>query len=362
MKIIISDCHIGTTMWQKAMLEQLGHNVIVKTLSNHSLYLDNSKKDPFFENIRSIHKDIVKKVFTEKYGDVTHVLCSFPPIRVEDFNNIPSHVKIILNIGHRIHINMKSNDYEFFTNKLIEYSKNNRYILATMSEYDYQYVKYYCNLDLIKLYVTCLHIPKELNYNPKNNVILIGPTHNTDKILGFYNLEDINRKSILYSKKYNKPTYLFNFIKSVYPNTSLKDLANHRAVLIFPYSAFSISMIEIYQLNIPVICPNNELLNGNMNDVKLYPLYNNNIESVYQFDKKYKKDIPSPNSLDKQDELYWTKYMYFNQVENMLRYNNNEQLFEIIYNTDFNNVNKKMITENVLHVNNELNEWNKLLT
>jgi hypothetical protein len=361
MKIIISDCHIGTTMWQKAMLEKLGHNVIVKTLSNHSMYLNDAKKDPFFENIKNCHEDTIIKEFSEKYSDVTHILCSFPPIRIEDFKNIPSNIKIILNIGHRIHINVKSSEYDFFTNKLIEYSKNDRYILATMSEYDYQYVKYYCNLDLKKLYVACMHIPIKLNYIPKSNIILIGPIHNTHKLLYFNNLEDINKKSVLYSQKYNKVPYLFNFIKNIYPNTNFEDLVNHPAVLIFPYSAYSISMIELYQLNIPLICPSNKLLLGNMNDVKLYPLYNNNIDSIVNFDKKYKKNIPSPNSLDKNDELYWSKYMYFNQVENILRYNNNEELFEIVYNTDFCNVNNRMISENLLHINKEVNKWNELL-
>ena len=69
-----------------------------------------------------------------------------------------------------------------------------------------------------------------------------------------------------------------------------------------------------------------------MNDVKLYPIYNNDIDIIKNFDKQFNKDdIPSPNSFNKCDELYQLDFMFFNKVKNSLIYNNNEELFNIIY-------------------------------
>jgi hypothetical protein len=363
MKIIISDCHVGTTLWQKAILEQLGHTVIVQTLSSHKHYIDdNIITDNFFYNIQNYSKEYIEHIFKEKYNDVTHILCSFPPKHVSVFDNVPSNIKIILNIGHRIHIHLNSNNYKEFTNNIIDYSKNNRYIIACMSEYDFQYVKYYTNIEVIKLYVACYHLPKEINYNPTSHIILIGPSHNTNNIINFIDLIDLNNNSVIYANKHNKPPYLFNFIKSLYPNTTFENLINHPAVLLFPYSAFSISMVELYQLNIPMIVPSKNILKGKMNDVKLYPIYNNNINTINEFDKQYnKEDIPSPNSFNENDDLYWLDFMFFNKVNNSLIYNNNDQLFDIVYNTNFIDISNKMRIENNTFLNNELLNWKKIL-
>ena len=41
-----------------------------------------------------------------------------------------------------------------------------------------------------------------------------------------------------------------------------------------------------------------------MNDVKLYPIYNNDVDIIKNFDKQFNKDdIPSPK-FNKCDELY----------------------------------------------------------
>lgn len=362
MKIIISDSHIGTTLWQKAILERLGYTVIVETLSKHNHYLDSKlKTNNFFINIEKYDKITVENFFNENYNDVTHILCSFPPKRVEAFKYVPNYIKIILNIGHRIHIHLDPNEYDNFTKKIIEYSKNDRYILATMSEYDYQYVKYYTNLETNKLYVACLHLPKEINYKPTNNTILIGPSHNTSLLINFKNLNELNTYSINYAQKNNKTPYIFNFIKKIYPDTKFTDLVNHPAILLFPYSAFSISMVELYQLNIPMIVPDKSLLKGKMNDVKLYPIYNNNLNSINNFDLKYYKNIPSPNSINIDDEIYWIDFMYFNQIKNICTYKNNNELFEIVYNTDFKQLSEKIKLENSIFLNEQINKWNTIL-
>ena len=360
--IIISDKHIGTTLWQKSILESIGHKVIVKTLSNHFHYLDkNYTKDNFFCNLVNKTNNEIKQYMKDYYSDVTHILCSFPPSYIEVLEKMPSNIKIILNIGHRIHIYLDSSRLEEFTEKIKYYYSNNRFLLATMSEYDFYYVKYYTGLELTKLYVSCLHLPKNVQYNPSNNLILIGPSHNFGNLILFDSIEKLNNLSLQYATNLNKTPYFFSFIKNLYNDINFEDLVNHPCVLIFPYSAFSISMVELYQLNIPFIVPDKNILAGKMGDVKLYPIYHES-NLIINFDKKYLNNLyPSPNSIDINDEKKWIEYMFFNQVENSLIFKSEEDLFNIIYNTDFNEISKKMKIENEKNFNNEKIKWKNFL-
>jgi hypothetical protein len=361
-KIIISDKHIGTTLWQKSILESIGHEVIIKTLSHHFHYFDkNYISDNFFCDLVNKDNNEIDQYMREYYSDITHILCSFPPSYIEVLEKMPLNIKIILNIGHRIHIHLDPHKLEEFTEKIKYYYSNNRFLLSTMSEYDFHYVKYYTGLELQKLYVSCLNLPKNIQYNPNSNLILIGPSHNLNNLMIFDSIEKLNNLSLQYATKFNKIPYFFNFIKNIYINFNFEDLVNHPAVLIFPYSAFSISMVELYQLNIPFIVPDKNILAGKMNDVKLYPIYHNE-NNVINFDKKYLNNLyPSPNSIDINDEKKWIEYMFFNQVENSLIFNSEENLFNIIYNTDFNEVSKKMKIENELNFNNEKIKWKHFL-
>jgi hypothetical protein len=357
--LIVSDKHIGTTMWQTALLRSLGVDAEARTLSKHAQYAasETVSRDTFFLNLADWTAEQARADFSRQAGlrKLRHALCSFPPSRIEALAKLPATVRLILNIGHRIHIDVAPARLEEITEAVRAMASDPRYVLATMSEYDYHYTKYYTGVELLRLPVVCAHLAPVLldgPYAPANRIVLIGPSHNLDTIIGFDNdLAELNRLSAEYAARNGFEPYTFEFIKKVYPgNTaSPENLARHPAVLMNPYSAFSISMVELYQMNLPFFVPSDELLVDRMGDVRLYPIYQKQ-EAVDELDRRHPAGgtgYPfSPNDTCPDAQRLWLKHMYFNQVRNAQRWSTPEELFDQLYRTDLAALHGRMKAEN----------------
>ena len=371
-KFLISDMHIGTTMWQSAMLRAAGIPTAVHSLSSHSHYINEPEliRAPFLDEINSntdaeIASSIVK---TSALDGITHALCSFPPSRIFQLMRLPESIRMTVNIGHRIHIHVPGDQLLQVNDAFVRMATNPRFSLAAMSAYDEHYLRYYTGIPEIRaLPVTCAHIPEVLRareYRPTNRVVLVGPSHNLDRLIHFRNLEEINRESKIFAATRGLEPYTFAFIKQIYPNNNniFKLLSEHPAVLMVPYSAFSISMVELYQLNIPFFVPDDDSLVNAMNDVRLAPIYQNE-ENVMQLDnaiglKSWHGEYPySPNDPTPAAQRWWMKYMYFNQVRHCVRFKSPEQFFERLYLSDLSNISSQMKQENDKIYKDQLLNW-----
>jgi hypothetical protein len=241
-----------------------------------------------------------------------------------------------------------------------------RYTITTMSEYDFHYMRYYTGLEPLRLPVISQHIPQKLRdaaYAPRNRVVLIGPSHNTSTIIGFDNdLNRLNSLSASFAARYGLEPYTFSYIKSLYPNdqATMENLAGHPAVLINPYSAFSISMVELYHLNIPFFVPDDSLLVNAMGDVRLHPIYQNK-EAVARLEKEYPVDSSgypySPNDESPYAQRYWLQFMFFNQVKHAQHWKDSEDLFRKLYLNDLRQLHDDMQTENAQLFSEQLKVW-----
>jgi hypothetical protein len=371
--LVVSDMHIGTTMWQTALLRSIGVDAEARTLSNHAQYATNQSigRDAFFLKLAEWSEAQACAEFIKQPGlrKLRHVLCSFPPSRIEALAKLPPTVKLILNVGHRIHIHVTPERLEEMTASVRAMAFDPRYVLATMSEYDYHYTKFYTGIELRRLPVICAHLSPALldgPYAPAGRTVLIGPSHNLDTIIGFDNdLGALNRLSAEYAARYGFEPYGFEFIKKVYPgNTaSPENLAQHPAVLMNPYSAFSISMVELYQMNLPFFVPSDELLVDRMGDVRLCPIYQKQ-EAVAQLDRHHPVTGSgyafSPNDASPDAQRVWLKHMYFNQVENAQRWSTPEELFDKLYRTDLEALHSRMKAENHRLFAEQSKAWSEL--
>ncbi len=369
--VIISDLHIGTTMWQAAVLKAIGVSVEAYSLSKHTHYVANDplfRKDPLFTNFEVWSKEKVHKEFVKnkRWSHLTHAVCSFPPSYIMNMEKLPSQVTLLLNIGHRIHIHLKPDQMINFTQRIVEMSHDSRYIIAAMSEYDFHYMRYYTGLEPLRLPVISQHIPQKLRdavYAPSNRIVLIGPSHNTNTIIGFDNdLNRLNRLSAEFAARYGLEPYTFNYIKSLYPNdqATMEKLAQHPAVLMSPYAAFSISMVELYHLNIPFFVPDDSLLINAMEDVRLYPNYQNknaiaHLEQAYPVSHSGYPYSPNDESSDAQ--RYWLQFMFFNQVKHAQHWKDPEDLFRKLYLNDLRQLHDDMQIENAQLFNEQLKIW-----
>lgn len=372
--VIISDMHIGTTMWQTAILRSLGIDAQARTLSAHAKYATSEAigRDAFFMNIAEWPAERVREEFARhpELRELRYALASFPPSRIEALAKLPMHVRLVLNVGHRIHIHVAPERLEEITAVIRRMASDSRYILATMSEYDYHYTKYYAGVEPVRLPVVCAHLAPALldgPYAPANRTVLIGPSHNLDTIIGFDNdLAELNRQSAAYAARHGSDPYCFEFIKKVYPGTtaSPENLARHPAVLMNPYSAFSISMVELYQMNLPFFVPSDDLLVDRMGDVRLCPIYQKQ-EAVDELERNHPVASTgyahSPNDSSPDAQRAWLKYMFFNQVENAQRWSTPEELFDKLYRTDLAALHGRMKAENHRLFAAQAEAWARLL-
>ncbi len=372
---VVSDWHIGTTMWQVAVLKSIGVSVEAYSLSGHRRYVSRDpsfREDPLFVNLGSWPQEKVREEFAKngRWSHLTHVLCSFPPSYIVTFEKLPPQVALFLNIGHRIHISTAPH-LDDFTQRIIEMKRDPRYTIAAMSEYDFHYMRYYTGAEPLRLPVISQHIPQKLRdapYAPRNRVVLIGPSHNTGTIIGFDdNLEHLNRLSASFAARYGLAPYIFSFIKVLYPDdqATMENLAQHPAVLINPYSAFSISMVELYHLNIPFFVPDDSLLVNAMGDVRLYPLYQTQ-EAVAYLEAKYPVSLSrypySPNDESPEAQRYWLQFMFFNQVKHAQRWTDSEDLFRQLYLNDLSQLHDEMQVENAQLFSEQLKIWASLFS
>lgn len=194
-------------------------------------------------------------------------------------------------------------------------------------------------------------------------MVLIGLSHNDGTIIGFdNNLDRLNRLSASFAARHGLEPYTFSFIKAVYPNdqATMENLAKHPAVLMNPYSAFSISMVELYHLNIPFFVPDDTLLVNAMGDVRLFPLYQTK-EEVARLEKEYpvsSSGYPySPNDESPDAQLYWLQFMFFNQVKHAQHWTNPEDLFRKLYLNDLRQIHDDIQAENAQLFSEQLNLW-----
>lgn len=363
MKILITDYHVGCQMWQYSVLKKLNHEVEIYSLSGHVQYLD---------SLGIQYKKINENYYANNIDSLLQfdifIISFWPSHAIYPFNFIDfcekNNKKLILNCGHRFDIRTSSGIHNKMIDSLSIINNSSKHILAVMSEYDYHYIKHYTGIEAKKLYVFSHHLPMNVLSKSNKNTILIGPAHNTSQICPFDNVKELNKMSKKKSCDISKKIINFDFIKTLHPNYNYSDLVNYKACIIYPYSAFSISTIEIYNLNIPILVPSIELLIKYKicNDICLFPIYcsesefnnlnYNNAKGEYNY---------SPNSYKDTDLNFWLKFIYVYNKKNTIIFTSKEDLINKAYSINFDNVRNEMIKENNDDNSSSLNEWKNII-
>lgn len=121
-----------------------------------------------------------------------------------------------------------------------------------MSRYDEEYQAHFTGLRGYKLYAHGTFYGKDIQYNPIKSEILVGPSH------GFGSGGSVWLQEII---KAGKPKgVIFKTIRNLYPHYELYNLAQHPAIVIFPYAVMSYSIVDFYLSNLPIFVPSIDIL------------------------------------------------------------------------------------------------------
>jgi len=292
---------------------------------------------------------------------------SFPPSLAHLFLELAEKYdkRIVLNLGQRFSIGIRTREENRAMAALLEHlHRHPRHILAAGDEYECKYVEYYLGFRPKKLPFVCHHLELKLPL-PDLETILIGPV--SFRIKAVEEMLNVSARDYCRRKGHVK-SIQFALIGSLYKVFEYEDLAHHPAIVIFPYSTYSINMLELYELNIPFFVPSRDILLKYqatypriLNDRALYPCYCTR-EQYTKMALPPKSDIPySPDSYDEDAQRYWLQFCFFYRTKNAIIWDSEEDLMEKLLTTDLEQVRRNMYEENKVKREMALREYKAII-
>lgn len=384
-RVLICDFHVGCQLWQAAALEALGVSVKVLSLSAHAKLLPRR-----MQSLSSVERRLLAAL-GKLWGDGWHgwcwpedvskllsdrgiarylasfdcFVCGFPPSLATVFFHCAQHLdkRMILNAAHRWDMGLPTDAHRVTLEAVIRrIHESDRHVFAVMSEYDWHYVRYSLGIEAEHLPVSCHHIPL-IEHAPTMDDLLVGPVH--ARRLGVApSANDLDAQARQRTGRVSDAKRWCIHIRDAYPNYSLDDLRRHRGVILFPYSAFSISMVELYELNLPTFVPSPRLLveHALVDDRVLFPMYGSEEAFLRQY-RPQRSDAyaSSPNSYEPRACFEWFRYCYFFQKEQVIRWDSVDELVAKVESTDLAAVRERMHAENLRERQRSLQAWRSVI-
>ena len=209
-----------------------------------------------------------------------------------------------------------------------------------MSRYDQEYQAHFTGLRGYRLFAYGGYYAKNVHYNPIRTEILVGPTSYLGRTETIW-LKELNQFS---KELFNSKKFTFIHVRDLYWNYDLQDLANHPAIVLFPYASMTYSLVDYYVANIPMFIPSIELFSKYKTVVDRSIKFgsycgtdNVDIEAHLSTIHKY-----SPNSDSTIPLQYWLKYSDYFQWPFVTVFRSWEDLLEKL-----NTLNLTLISENM---------------
>lgn len=222
-------------------------NKLSETIGSHDAFI--------YMNENHIKKNYEYYKNDSDFEKVDFVICSFYSSQCEAF--IPLNKTIIFNPAHRYNLGRCSKErWNKLNSNLFALKKRNKLIVSAMSKYDIEYLFHFTGLLGKRLYAYGGFYAKNIKYNPIEKEILFGPTNQR------------NPQALIIKDRLNKLALQkdfklsFKHIKELYQRYTLQQLANHPAIVIYPYAVMTYSITDYYIANIPIFVPSSKIWRG----------------------------------------------------------------------------------------------------
>ena len=305
-------------------------------------------------------------VFKRFFSNIDHIATSYIPrlahiakVFADIFN-----LRLIILSGHRFNVPANSHtENELIKKTIRETHQNPKHIFASASLYDSMYAKHYLNIEPEPLFNFSFHINQKIE-KPDNNIILLGPTHAHLQPQARQRQEQIRQAYAQFCDGNRlTPKFVFQFIRDAYKGYhELNQLAHHPAVIILPYSVFSYSQEELYDLNIPYFFPSvNFLIQSRIIYDHVLPWWIG--PKLYKTIETDLEDDESPNCESEAAQRKWLPYSSMYQRENIVVFDDLADLARKIHtiDRDGDHLRQKMYAENLKRRDESLTLWAKTL-
>lgn len=214
-----------------------------------------------------------------------------------------------------------------------------RHIIAAMSHYDREYMKYFLGneLRIHKLYSSALGYLGEYSETP----IGTGPA------------QTLRREILAISTIHNAPMQRMVMrtadvvnIRDLYAHYTAADLRAHRAVIYYPLSVMSYKLTDLYALNVPILIPNPLLVQENINADRDPYCPSEFMASLTLTPHASNVHPYSPLERDIESTLYWYQLSDMLTWPHIIIFDSYEDLDNKLASIDFIAVSKRMVVEN----------------
>ena len=224
-----------------------------------------------------------------------------------------------------------------------------------MSKYDQEYQAHFTGLRGYRLFAYGGFYAKNVVYNPIRTEYLVGPT----SYIGIREkswLRDLNNYAGSFGMK-------FRHVRDVYLHYTLQDLANHPAVIIFPYASMSYSLVDMYIAKIPMFVPS----------IEIFAKYKTVVDRNVKFGAycgSHNVDIDphestiheySPNDNEYFSSKYWLKYSDYFQWPFVTVFSSWEDLVLKLQGLNLTRISEKMNWFNGLRETDLLENWCQII-
>jgi len=287
------------------------------------------------------------------FQDVDFVICSFPASLCEPF--IPLNKTIIFNPAHRYNLaRCTIEKWQKLNSNYKMLRAKSKIIVSSMSKYDTEYQAHFTGIYGYRLYGYGGFYAKGVEYNPIRPEILVGPSNHFGS-KGVILLPELNS----FAASHN---FSFFHVRKLYPRYSLNQLANHRAIVLFPYSVMAYSIIDFYISKIPIFIPSIKLLTEwkNVNDRTIRePFYCGQVQDITPSNNTIHKFSPNDN-IDAAYS-YWLGYADYFQWPYVTVFESWEDLINKLKTLDLKKISDSMKEFNKIREADLLNNWCKIL-
>ena len=187
-----------------------------------------------------------------------------------------------------------------------------------------------------------------MRYAPSRLEILVGPLNVGD--VPFLPYLNDNKK------------YIFKTVRELYPHYELQNIANHRAVVIFPYAVFSYGITELYAMGLPLFVPDPLFLLalGTLSDWKVSDKWYCGADVQPPERHPLSSHTLSPEGRDHESNMYWVQFSDFYQLPHITMFSNWSDLVFKLDNSDFQKIHDDMVIENKRKVDELETKWSVL--
>ena len=367
--VLIPDWHEGTITDIASTLFYLGQNPIKGRANNANLPISDlvsyvskiQNESNFVRNyhfITPLKEDMVKENFEfykklAAFQQTDMVICSFIASMCEAF--IPLNKTIIFDPAHRYNIGRCSEtSWIKLNDNLLKVKAKSKLVVAAMSKYDREYLAHFTGLRGYRLYGYSGFFIRNVEYNPIRNEILIGPTSR---------LGNISSKALDELKAIGiKNNLKFEILRTFYKSYTYNQLASHPAVVIFPYSVMSMSIIDFYAINLPIFVPSIKFLTKTraiFDRTLQFEYFCNNFTNI----EPHITSIHKYNPNDENDEpyMYWLKYADFFQWPYVTVFDDFDDLIQKLKTVDLKKISEKMKAYNKIKETDLLDNWCQII-